>query len=85
MSEVWVVTTHHGHGESTSVFGVFNSFESAREALKAQYPQMKVYGETGILHGRPKKDDYVIGPRYESRMYAEGRPYGVSVTSRDPL
>lgn len=42
VNEVWVITTHEGHGENADVMGVYASDDAARRALEAR-PNMRVH------------------------------------------
>jgi hypothetical protein len=72
VSEVWVVTTHHGHGESMTVAGLYESREAAWDAF-AEMPNLTLYvDEHSHLRGRPRRD----GPG-DWPIWLHGRPMSV--------
>jgi hypothetical protein len=81
MTQVWLVTTHSGHGEDSDVLGVFESREAAWDGLKgALPPDHKMWvGDDGNLRSKPENEKVSLSMRkpYRQRMYALGEPYEV--------
>ena len=71
--EAWPVLIHSGHGENTTLLGVYADREAAFRALKAE-PNMTAYvDERGHLRGRPARET----PRLGFGKWAHGWPVKV--------
>ena len=78
MDVVWPVLIWNAHGESTMLLGVYDSRESAFEAVRTE-PNMTAYvDDKGHVRGRPKKERQPLRDPWLPVRWAHGWPERVN-------